>query len=492
MSTDRLPPLARLAGAIVTALAAVSSGHANVIVVDSSCTLDKAIDTANFDAPVEGCAVAGSGRDTIRINGANTVLTAELPSIVSDIDFVGIGATPRAITGDGMHRLFFIGDEGTAPSVTFTNFAFDAGVAHGGNAVDGNGAGGGAGAGAGMGGALFIVSGNVGVSASVFDSNTAVGGSTAGYVRYGTDNTGSGSGGGGGIFGTGGAGADEYNNGYAGGSGGFGGGGGGGGDTYPTDAGGSNGGFGGGGAACGGYGGTGGIAGSYNPGSGEFGGGGGGGAGSANGQTPGQSAAPGGFGGGGGGGGGAGGNVNSFVAGDGGAGGFGAGGGAGGSSSPYGNGGAGGNGGFGGGAGAGGLGNYRGASGGPGFGGGDVFEGGGGGGAGFGGAIFIRSGTLALSGNQFNNNSSNIGTNSGNAGIGKGGAVFALHILHNANGNDQGMPLALPEVTGCGNRFTGNSASNAASDDLDNPSTFGTNLAALEQACDGIFNDGFD
>ena len=29
-------------------------------------------------------------------------------------------------------------------------------------------------------------------------------------------------------------------------------------------------------------------------------------------------------------------------------------------------------------------------------------------------------------------------------------------------------------------------------DDLDNPSTFGTSLVALEQACDAIFNDGFD
>src|SRR5215468_3889399 len=111
MSTDRFAGPARLAVAVVAALAAASAGHANVIVVDSTCTLDKAIDSANFDSPVDGCAVAGSGRDTIQISDANTVLPDELPSIVSDIDFVGSGATPRAVTGDGVHRVFFIGDE---------------------------------------------------------------------------------------------------------------------------------------------------------------------------------------------------------------------------------------------------------------------------------------------------------------------------------------------------------------------------------------------
>jgi len=492
MSTSRLPPLTRLAGAIVAALAAISDGHANVIVVDATCTLDKAIDSANFDGPVAGCAVAGSGRDTIKISGASTVLTDELPAIVSDIDFVGSGATPRTITGDGAHRLFFIGDAGSTPNVTFSNLAFNAGVAHGGNTVDGFDAGGGAGAGAGLGGALFVFSGHVGVSASTFASNSAVGGIAAGYVRPGAGSDGSGSGGGGGMFGAGGAGGDESINGFNGGSGGFGGGGGGGGDTYPSENGGTNGGAGGGGAAFGGYGGTGGVAGGYGAGYGEFGGGGGGGGGSSGPSTPGQFGAAGGFGGGGGGGGAAGGNVNSFLAGAGGAGGFGAGGGAGGSSSAYGDGGLGGNGGFGAGAGAGGLGYHNGQSGAPGFGGGGVFEGGGGGGAAFGGAIFIRSGTLDLVGDQFNDNSSTVGASSGNPGLAKGGALFALHILGNDNGNDQGMPLALPEVTGCGNAFTGNAAPDAASTDVDNASTFGTSRAALEQGCDAIFGNGFD
>jgi hypothetical protein len=150
MKTDRLPPFTRLAGAIATTLAAVSAVHANVIVVDASCTLDKAIDAANFDSAVCRCATAGGGRDTIRFNDAETVLTGELPAVVSDIDFVGNGATARAITGDGTHRLFFIGDANTAPTVTFSNLAFNSGVARGGNSVDSSQAGGGAGAGAGL------------------------------------------------------------------------------------------------------------------------------------------------------------------------------------------------------------------------------------------------------------------------------------------------------------------------------------------------------
>jgi hypothetical protein len=131
-------------------------------------------------------------------------------------------------------------------------------------------------------------------------------------------------------------------------------------------------------------------------------------------------------------------------------------------------------------------------SGAPGFGGGGEFEGGGGGGAGFGGAIFIRSGQLDVVATSFNNNSSAIGTSTGFPGTAKGGAVFALNILHNANGNDQGMPDKLPKVTGCENSFSGNSATDAASTDLDNASTFGTSRLALTQSCGIIFTNGFE
>ena len=74
----------------------------------------------------------------------------------------------------------------------------------------------------------------------------------------------------------------------------------------------------------------------------------------------------------------------------------------------------------------------------------------------------------------------------------KGGAVFALHILQNANGNDQGMPEELPVVAGCGNTFSSNAATSAGSGDLDNPSTFGTSLDALVQTCDMVFSNDFE
>lgn len=492
MNSNRFPPLARLAGAIVAALASVSAAHASTIIVDQNCPLSSAIDSANFDAPVVGCDIVGDGRDTIEIGDAQTILTDELPAIISDIDFVGLGQTPPVITGDGTHRLFFIGTDGLTPTVTFSNLVFNAGVAHGGNSTAGSGAGGGAGAGAGLGGAIFIFGGNVSVSNSSFTFNTAVGGSSAGYVSFGaySSGSGSGSGGGGGMFGTGGAGADEGNPGINGGSGGFGGGGGGGGDTNAVETGGSNGGPGG-YNAFGSFA-SGGVSNGSDPGTGEFGGGGGGGAGSPSSSIESQSGAAGGFGGGGGGGGGAGGSTNSTIPGGGGDGGFGAGGGAGGSSGFEYGGGSGGNGGFGGGAGAGGLGSYIGAAGQPGFGGGGEFEGGGGGGAGFGGAIFIRSGQLDVVATSFNNNSTGIGSSTGYAGTAKGGAIFALNLLHNANGNDQGMPATLPKVTGCANTFSGNSATNADVTNLDNGSTFGTSLSALSASCDIVFASGFE
>jgi hypothetical protein len=490
MNPNHFPRLARLAAAIVSALTAVASAHASVIVVSGACTLDKAIEVANSDYPVAGCDFSGNGRDTIEIIDPDTALTGELPTVTSDIDFVGLGLTQRAISGDGTHRLFFIGDEGHEPTVTFANIAFNAGVAHGGNSTAGSTGGGGAGAGAGLGGAIFIYGGNVDVSDSSFTFNSAVGGSSSGYVKFGQDGSGTGSGGGGGMFGAGGAGADQNTAGSTGGSGGFGGGGGGGGDTYSVETGGTNGGAA--GANAFGSFATGGVANGSYPDSGDFGGGGGGGAGSPSSPVPSQSGAAGGFGGGGGGGGGAGGSINSHFPGAGAPGGFGAGGGAGGSSGFEYGGGAGGGGGFGGGGGAGGLGNSIGGPGAPGFGGGGVFEGGGGGGAGFGGAIFIRSGQLDLVASSFNNNTSAIGSSSGYPGTAKGGAVFALNILHNAGGNDQGMPAKLPKVTGCANTFSGNTATNAGGTDVDNAATSGVSRQALVQSCDVVFANGFD
>jgi hypothetical protein len=486
MNANRLPPLALLAGSIVTALA-TTSGYAAIIVADgTACTLANAIIAANSNAVAGGC-TAGGGADTIQIP-ASMNLTGELPPVVSDIAFTGTVGTPT-ITGDGVHRLFFIGGGPPTLAVSFSNLVLAGGVAHGGNSTFGTNAGGGAGAGAGLGGAMFIYDGTVSVSGVSFTSNNAIGGTASGIVTRGPDNSGSGSGGGGGMFGLGGSGGDFFAAGSIGGSAGFGGGGGGGGDT-DNEGGATNGGGGGGGS----FGGSGGVAGGALPSAGEFGGGGGGGAGAtAASASPSQSGAAGGFGGGGGGGAGAAGTLtNTFVPGAAGAGGFGGGGGGGGSTDINHPGGAGGKGGFGGGGGANGYGTpfVAGAAGG--FGGGDSFESGGGGGAGFGGAIFIRSGQLTLVNNQFNTNSSTIGTAAGNGGMAKGGAVFALHIVNNPNGNDQGMPTTLPRVSGCMNTFTGNSASAAGATSRDNADTFGADRVGLVlPVCDRIFADGF-
>ncbi len=482
MNPVRFPPLAILTAAIVAGLATASSSYAAVILVDgSTCLLGDAIVAANTDAVVGGCA-SGSGADTLLIVASQT-LAAELPAVTSDIAFVGLPSPTIAITGDGAHRLFMIGNANSAPVVSFSQLELNGGVAHGGTSS------GGAGAGGGLGGALFVYDGVVSTNGVSFNSNSAAGGPATGYAAQHV-----GGGGGGGLFGSGGAGGNSNTGpafGAPGGSGGFGGGGGGGGDTYTLESGGAGGGSGG-----GSLGGSGGF-GVTLPTAGGFAGGAGGGG--ANGTDPSQSGAAGGFGGGGGGGGGAGGGAgNSEVAGAAGNGGFGGGGGAGGGATAM-PGGAGGMGGFGSGGGSGGFGVAYGPSGMGGFGGGSGgAEGGGGGGAGFGGAIFIRSGQLDLQQTNFTGNAAAGGLGS-DYGIGKGGAVSALPILSSANGNDQGMPTALPVVTGCANTFSGNTAnapfggSDAGSTDGDNPDTFGTGRLGLTLACnDRIFADSFD
>ncbi|MEG4225653.1 MULTISPECIES: DUF4347 domain-containing protein, partial [unclassified Microcoleus] len=135
---------------------------------------------------------------------------------------------------------------------------------------------------------------------------------------------------------------------------------------------------------------------------------------------------------------------------------------------------AGGRGGFGGGGGGWGntsfgLGGYGGGGGGSNSTNGGNFGGGGSGyryggsGAGLGGAIFIRQGALTLNNTAFTNNTATGGTGA-SPGQGKGGAIFAMQSLTNANGNNQGMPTALPIVTsfGLGATFTSNTAANQA------------------------------
>lgn len=142
----------------------------------------------------------------------------------------------------------------------------------------------------------------------------------------------------------------------------------------------------------------------------------------------------------------------------GGSGGFGAGGGEG----YYGNGGSGGfgagggysyydqagNGGFGGGAGKSGFGSEGSA----GFGGNSQWA------AGFGGGIFVRNGNVSIQNSYFLSNEAISLGSPGQEPEGFGGALFVLHTTQNSNGNNQGMPITLPTVTGCGVIFSNNSA----------------------------------
>jgi len=491
MHTERFPRHAVLAGAILSALMLPPAGAqaATIIVDGATCTLANAISSANAGNSTGGCLSGSGGADTIVIL-VDTTLTGELPIVLSDIAFQGAGFPAPTITGDGSHRLFFI-DLAPTTSVSFSNLTLAGGNATGGGATNG------AGGGAGLGGAIFIYDGSVSMSGVTFSNNGAKGGNASGSTGFIGFNVGRGGDGGGGMFGSGGAGAFELGGhaGYNGNSGGLGGGGGGGGIATATF--GVDGGLGG-GASVGGSAGLGnhppGVTTATAGGSGEFGGGGGGGGGGLGADA----SKPGGGGAFGGGGGGGAGTCQTYAncppeQGNGGAGGFGGGGGVGGSN-PAGTGANGGYGGFGGGGGMGGRGESGGAIGLGGFGGGDsLLNTGGGGGAGFGGAIFIRAGHLDLQNITFDTNNAAGGTGSGNPGIGKGAAVFAMHITGNPNVNNQSMPATLPVVTGCNNTFTNDTTADAGSTSRDNADTFGADIVGLTLASctDRIFADGF-
>jgi hypothetical protein len=95
-------------------------------------------------------------------------------------------------------------------------------------------------------------------------------------------------------------------------------------------------------------------------------------------------------------------------------------------------------------------------------------------GAGFGGAIFIRSGSLTLTNTTLTNNSATGGTNTTGVtfdglstnGQGLGGAIFVMNNTTNTNGNNQGMPTTLPIVTSQNTTIYGNNT--AANDPTTN------------------------
>ncbi|MHC5738897.1 calcium-binding protein [Nostoc sp.] len=378
-----------------------------------------------------------AGTDAIEFK-SNIRITSVMKTLLnSDIVVIGNGKTVsgdannNGQTDDGDLRPFFI----KSGNVSFYDLTITNSTAKGGNgALDGGG-------GAGMGGGMFIYGGKVSLSNVTFDGNLAQGG------NGGHPNESQGNGGGGGMFGNG---ANENS-----------GSGGGGGGLFASTTG-QPGGYGGNGN-YGGYGGTTRVtrSGVTVGGPGGFGGGGGG-----NLPTGGKLGGPGGFGGGGG--------SGNLAGGPGGFGGGGGSGGFGGTDGGYGGGGSNGaKGGFGGGSGS----SFTESN----------------GGAGMGGAIFIRSGSLALNSVNLNNNRAIGGGGSTELtknGKGLGGALFIMKSTTNTNGNNQGMPTTLPTVVSEGTMptYSGNSASDDTGVTDNNDNVFGTlNTVADPNASNQLF-----
>ncbi|MBD2561393.1 MULTISPECIES: beta strand repeat-containing protein [Nostoc] len=359
-----------------------------------------------------------AGDDTItidsdvRFTGVVKTLVNSNITIVGNNHSISGDANNNGINDDGDVRSLFI----LSGTVGISDLTITNGRAKGGDSTTGGG-------GAGLGGGLFIYDGNVSLTNVAFSNNAAQGGSS------GVSGLGNGGGGmfgnagsntGGGLFGSGSTNSGGYGgNGNYGGYGGY----------FGTFNGGlyepgkPDGGFGGGGILNGGFGGGAGFVTGNQGFTGGFGGGGG----FSNRSS------------------------DSFNPVFGGNGGYGAGGGSFGGIGGY---GSGGSGGF-----AAGNGNSSGQ---------------GGGGAGLGGGIFVRSGSLTLSNTSFNNNTATGGTGA-NSGQGLGGAIFIMQSLTNTNGNNQGMPTALPTVDSLGNpTFSSNSAANDAGTPTNNNDVYGT------------------
>ena len=386
------------------------------------------------------------------LNPSTITLTTGSIAITNPVAILGPGSSALTINGNGQSRIFYVsttGDEVTAiDGLTLAN-----GLAQG-----GSGAGGGGGA-LGAGGAIFLDSGYLSVTNTVFQNNAAFGG--AGSI---TDTSNAG-GGGGGMGGNG--------------------------TPGQSDIVGQGNGGGGAGGSGGDLGGTGGAGGTSVNGTATAGGSGGPGAGGGGGESALGLYTAGGAGGYGGGGGasGTGGNTNTV---DGGAGGFGAGGGAG-------------------------LNSIGGQFGGNGFGSSPNYggEAGGGGGAGLGGAIFSTSpqqSTAFLGNDSFTGNSAQEGAGVSNqygtatAGLGKGGGLFGRYFSFGGvtfSGNtapDVGTPslcssnpAAVDTGDICGALLTNGQLTAVAGNQQSAPvnSAFGTSLSVQLSVGDGETYAGF-
>ncbi len=100
--------------------------------------------------------------------------------------------------------------------------------------------------------------------------------------------------------------------------------------------------------------------------------------------------------------------------------------------------------------------------------------------AGFGGALFVRAGSLSLINTTFSNNQAQ----ATNQAQGLGGALFVMHTTENPNGNNQGMPDSLSQVVGCGVSFINNNAESDTGEMNNNDDLF--DLANLITPLNGV------
>ncbi len=103
-----------------------------------------------------------------------------------------------------------------------------------------------------------------------------------------------------------------------------------------------------------------------------------------------------------------------------------------------------------------------------------------------GGAVFIRSGQVAIKGSNFNSN-----TADGGIAAGFGGAIFVVHTTSNDNSNNQCMPANLADVEICHSQFSNNLASASAGTSDNNNDWFDQGSRITMTECP-IFKDGFE
>ena len=119
----------------------------------NTCTLRDAIIAANFDSTLIGSSCdAGSGADTIELEGGTIILSDELPTIESNVTINGPGQEALFIDGASLHRHFTLFESSAAlhlNDLTLKN-GFDS-----------------------QGGAIYARNGSVSISNSTLSSNIA-------------------------------------------------------------------------------------------------------------------------------------------------------------------------------------------------------------------------------------------------------------------------------------------------------------------------------